>query len=79
MIGRGHMGRLAIGVRVDSNALDAQLAACANDSQRDLAAIGNQQPPNHSRDPPRFTLFEKRAQAFLSFRRHPLRGDGRRR
>ena len=42
VVGEAHVQRLAVGLGVDGDGLDAELAAGANDAQRDLAAIGDQ-------------------------------------
>ena len=38
----GDVERLAVGLRVDGNGLDAQLAGRADDAQRDFPAVGNE-------------------------------------
>jgi hypothetical protein len=43
------MQRLAVGLRVNRDGLDPQLAAGADDAQGDLAAIGNQDFVKHGR------------------------------
>src|SRR5665647_2083882 len=42
VVGKADVERLAIGFGVDGNRLDVELAARADDSERDLAAIGDQ-------------------------------------
>ena len=42
VVGEAHVQRLAIGLRVHGDRLDAELAARADDAQRDLAAIRDQ-------------------------------------
>jgi hypothetical protein len=42
VVGEAHVQRLAIGLGVDSDRLDAQLAARADDAQRDFSAIGDE-------------------------------------
>ena len=42
VVGEADVERLAIGLRVDGHRLNAELAARADDSKRDLAAIGDQ-------------------------------------
>ena len=42
VVGEAHVQRLAVGLGVHGDRLDAELAAGADDAQRDLAAIGDQ-------------------------------------
>ena len=51
-IGRDHVRRARVGVGVHRDALDAELAAGADDPERDLAAVGDEEPADH-RDPAR--------------------------
>ena len=46
-IGGRDVRRPRVGVRVHRDALDAQLAAGADDAHRDLAAVGDQQALDH--------------------------------
>ena len=41
-VGEAHVQRVLVRLRVDRDGLDAELAARANDAQRDFAAIGDQ-------------------------------------
>ena len=43
LVGQAHMHRIRVGSRVDCDRLDAHLVAGAVDSERDLAAVGDQQ------------------------------------
>src|SRR5258706_7104336 len=42
LVGEAHVQRARVGLRVHGDRLDAELAARANDAQRDLAAIGDE-------------------------------------
>ena len=42
LVGESHVQRFAVGLGVDGDGLDAELAAGADDAQGDLAAIGDQ-------------------------------------
>jgi hypothetical protein len=42
LVGEEHVLEVAVGLRIDGHGLDAHLAARAQDAQRDLAAIGDQ-------------------------------------
>ena len=42
VVGEAHVQRLAVGLGIDGDRLNAELAAGADDAQRDLAAIGDQ-------------------------------------
>ena len=48
VVGEAHVQRFAIGLGVDGDRLHAELAAGADDAQRDLAAIGDQDLVEHS-------------------------------
>ena len=86
---RARVRGVGVGVGVHRDALDAQLAAGADDADRDLAAVGDEDAVQHrcqsrrsdrassARAPARRSLFEERAQAFLAFGRHAPRGDAR--
>src|SRR5262249_24592172 len=53
-VGLRQVGRVAIGLRVARDHLDAELPARANDPQRDLTTIGHQNPLKHRRASPRY-------------------------
>ena len=42
LVGEPHVQRVLVGLRIDGDGLDAQLAAGADDAQRDLSAVGDQ-------------------------------------
>ena len=42
LVGKAHVERIAVGLAVDGHRADTEFAACANDAQRDLTAIRNQ-------------------------------------
>ena len=42
VVGKAHVQRLAVGLGVHRHRLDVELAARADDAQRDLAAVGDQ-------------------------------------
>ena len=42
LVGEAHVQRVLVGLGVDGHGLDAELAAGADDAQRDLAAVGDQ-------------------------------------
>ena len=42
LVGEAHVQRVLVGLRVDRDRLDAELAARADDAQRDLAAVRDQ-------------------------------------
>ena len=42
LVGELHVQRLGVGRRVHRDRLEAHLATCADDTQRDLTAIGDQ-------------------------------------
>ena len=48
LVGEPHVQRRAVGVGVDGDGLDAELAAGADDADRDLAAVGDQHTTNAS-------------------------------
>ena len=52
VVGEAHVQRLAVGLGVHGDRLDAELAAGADDAQRDLAAIGDQDLLEHARSGP---------------------------
>ena len=52
-VGQLQVGGVAVGLRVDGDDLDAQLLAGADDPQRDLAAVGHQDPLKHRQASPR--------------------------
>jgi len=49
LVGEADVQRVAVGGRVDRHRLDAELAAGPDDPQRDLAAIGDEDFPEHRR------------------------------
>ena len=54
LVGKPHVQRVLVGLRIDGDGLDAELAAGADDAQRDLAAVGDQNLVEHQR-PATFT------------------------
>ena len=48
LVGNEHRARLTVGLAIGNDRLDTELSAGAQDSQRDLAAVGNQHALNHS-------------------------------
>ena len=54
-IGEQHVQRVRVGVRVDRDGRDAELAAGADDADRDLAAVGDQDLRDTSHDAFRFS------------------------
>ena len=55
-VGRPDMGRIGVGVGVDRDGLDAQLATGADDAEGDLAAVGDEDPRERRRP----TVFAQR-------------------
>jgi hypothetical protein len=49
VVGEAHVQRLAVRLGIHRDRLDAELAARADDAQRDLAAIGDQHLLKHAR------------------------------
>src|SRR5262249_45391915 len=49
VVGKADMERLAVRLRVDRDGLDAKLAARANDAQRDLATVRDENFTEHGR------------------------------
>ena len=52
LVGEAHVQRLAVGLGVDGDGADAELLAGADDPQRDLAAVGDQDLAEHVSAPP---------------------------
>jgi hypothetical protein len=50
VVGESDVERLPVGVRVDGDGLESELAARPNDAERDLAAIGDEDFPKHERE-----------------------------
>src|SRR4029453_4259006 len=69
MVGGYDMCRALVGVRVDSDGLDTQLAACPHDPNRDLAAIGDEDSAKHARP----LLFDPLTRRPFDGDRSPLR------
>jgi hypothetical protein len=51
-IGKAHVQRIPVGLRIDGDRLDSQLLARADDPQGDLAAVGYQNFVEHRESPP---------------------------
>ena len=51
LVGEAHVERARVGLGVDGDGLDAELAAGAQDAQRDLAAVGDEDLLEHRRRP----------------------------
>ena len=74
-IGGGDMRGADIGVRVDRDGLDAELAACADDAQRDLAAVRDEDAFDH-RDQRGGRLSRNARNPSWPSARPPAGGDG---
>ena len=48
VVGEAHVQRFAVGLRIHGDRLDAEFAAGADDAQRDLAAVGDQDLLEHA-------------------------------